>query len=459
VGRYALYGQIAAGGMGRIYLGRLLGPSGFARALAIKRLHPPYAKDPEFVSMLLDEARLAARIRHPNVVQTLDVLEQDGELFVMLEYVHGESLSRLERAAESAQEPIPIPVIAAIGAGFLHGLHAAHEATDDRGRPLGLVHRDISPQNVLVGRDGFARVLDFGVAKAAGRMRATREGEIKGKLAYMAPEHLHGTVTRRSDIYAAGVVLWELIASRRLFDDAPDLAELFAGVSPAPERPGLERADVPAELESVVMRALRHDPEERFESAREMALAIERAAEVALPSMVGTWVERMVPDRLREQSDLMAEMEAQSLVTVVPPASPVSTEVSTEGPARAIPDRHRGSRATLARAAPVIAGMLIAAVAFAVAVRALRGEPQPKTPSAAVDVPTLSVAVPALAPAPSATASAIPSPPLTSRHPPASVARPVPPPKARASATVRADCDPPYDLNASGQKEYKLHCL
>ena len=305
VGRYALYGQIAAGGMGRIYLGRLLGPSGFARALAIKRLHPQFAKDPEFVSMLLDEARLAARIRHPNVVQTLDVLEQDGELFVMLEYVHGESLSRLQRAAQSAQETIPIPVIAAIGAGFLHGLHAAHEATDDRGRPLGLVHRDVSPQNVLVGGDGFARVLDFGVAKAAGRMRATRQGEIKGKLAYMAPEQLHGTVTRRSDIYAAGVVLWELIASRRLFDDAHDPAALFAGVRPAPKPPGLERTDVPAELESVVMRALCHDPGARFESAREMALAIEKAAEVALPSVVGAWVERMVPDRLREQSERM----------------------------------------------------------------------------------------------------------------------------------------------------------
>src|ERR1700729_765840 len=195
VGRYALYGELASGGMATVHLGRLLGPVGFSRTVAIKRLHAQFAKDPEFVSMFLDEARLAARIRHPNVVQTLDVVATEGELFVVMDYVQGESLSRLLRASRTVG-PIPVRVASAILCGALHGLHAAHEATDEHGVPLGLVHRDMSPQNVLVDVDGSARVLDFGVAKAAGRTQTTGRGKIKGKLRYMAPEQIQGSVTR-----------------------------------------------------------------------------------------------------------------------------------------------------------------------------------------------------------------------------------------------------------------------
>src|SRR5262245_51026591 len=169
IGRYALHGELASGGMATVHLGRLLGPVGFSRTVAIKRLHAQYAQDPEFVSMFLDEARLAARIRHPNVVPTLDVVATSGELFLVMEYVPGESLSRLARAARDRMERMPPRIVSAIMSGVLHGLHAAHEAKSERGEPLGIVHRDVSPQNVLVGTDGVARVLDFGVAKAAGR--------------------------------------------------------------------------------------------------------------------------------------------------------------------------------------------------------------------------------------------------------------------------------------------------
>src|SRR6478736_1694730 len=178
-GRYALYGEIAAGGMATVHIGRLLGPVGFARTVAIKRLHPHYAKDPEFVSMFLDEARLAARIRHPNVVPTLDVVALDGELFLVMEYVQGESFARLVREARRARLDVPPEVISAIVVGALNGLHAAHEATSERGEPLNIVHRDVTPQNILVGSDGVARLLDFGVAKAAGSLHATtRDGQI-----------------------------------------------------------------------------------------------------------------------------------------------------------------------------------------------------------------------------------------------------------------------------------------
>jgi serine/threonine-protein kinase len=225
IGRYALYDEIASGGMATVHIGRLLGPVGFSRTVAIKRMHANLAKDPEFVSMFLDEARLAARIRHPNVIGTLDVVALAGELFLVMEYVHGESLFRLMKAARDAGSPIPLPIVSAIMVGVLDGLHAAHEATNEREEPLGIVHRDVSPHNVIVGAsDGLARVLDFGIAKAADRTHSTQDGQIKGKLSYMAPEQLASeAVDRRSDIYAASVVLWEAIAGRRMLSGEGEL--------------------------------------------------------------------------------------------------------------------------------------------------------------------------------------------------------------------------------------------
>src|SRR4051794_29784074 len=188
VGRYALYGEIASGGMATVHFGRLLGPVGFSRTVAVKRLHAHLAKDPEFVSMFLDEARLAARVRHPNVVPTLDVVAAQGELFLVMEYVQGESFARLLHVTKSNGQRIPRDIVCAVLASVLHGLHAAHEAKSERGEALGIVHRDVSPQNILVGVDGIARVLDFGIAKAAGRAQVTREGQVRGKMAYIAPE-------------------------------------------------------------------------------------------------------------------------------------------------------------------------------------------------------------------------------------------------------------------------------
>ena len=190
VDRYAIYDAIASGGMATVHLGRLIGTAGFLRTVAIKRLHSQFAHDADFTAMFLDEARLASRIQHPNVVSTLDVVMNDNELLLVMEYVRGESLSRLIRRARDRGVPLPPRVVVAIMSGALHGLHAAHEAVDEKGALLGLVHRDMSPQNVLVGTDGVARVLDFGVAKAAGRVHTTRDGDIKGKVLYMPPEQL-----------------------------------------------------------------------------------------------------------------------------------------------------------------------------------------------------------------------------------------------------------------------------
>ncbi|HEX4514731.1 MAG TPA: serine/threonine-protein kinase, partial [Polyangiaceae bacterium] len=218
LGRYTLFDVIASGGMASVHFGRMIGPAGFARTVAIKRLHPHLAHDAEFATMFLDEARLAARIQHPNVVQTLDVVSHDNELLLVMEYVRGETLSRLLTAARKRKVAIPQRIVSAILIGVLHGLHAAHDAKSEQGMPLEIVHRDVSPQNVLVGADGVVRVVDFGVAKAASRAHSTRDGQIKGKLQYMAPEQLKREgVDRRADVYAVGVMLWECLAARKLF--------------------------------------------------------------------------------------------------------------------------------------------------------------------------------------------------------------------------------------------------
>jgi serine/threonine-protein kinase len=323
VGRYALYGEIAAGGMATVHYGRLVGPVGFSRTVAIKRLHPQYAKDPEFVSMFLDEARLAARIQHPNVVNTIDIVPVDDEVFLVMEYVHGEALSKLIRAARRRRELVPPPIAASIMTGALHGLHAAHEAKSERGEPLNLVHRDVSPQNILVGTDGSARVLDFGVAKAAMRSQSTRDGQMKGKVSYMAPEQLRGrAVDRRTDIFAAGVVFWESLTGRRLFDGQDPgevLAKLLEERIPLPSE---VEPSVPPEFDRLLGPALSRDPGARYATAREFAIAVERGVPLALNREVGEWVDEVGSETLSLRAGQVAEIESISSVSGIGPLPP-----------------------------------------------------------------------------------------------------------------------------------------
>jgi serine/threonine-protein kinase len=260
--------------------------------------------------MFLDEARLAARIRHPNVIGTLDVVALAGELFLVMEYVPGESFARLWRTARDNGRPIPVPIVIAVMVGVLEGLHAAHDATNDRGEPLGLVHRDVSPHNILVGTDGDAHVIDFGIAKARGRMQVTRQGQIKGKLSYMPSEQLLGqALDHRADVFAASIVLWEALTGQRLFqgtDDGEVYAKVLLGkVDP----PSLYARDLSPAIDAIVMRGLARDNTERFATAREMALAIEAAIPLAPPSQVGRWVEGLVGDSLAERTQQIAGIE------------------------------------------------------------------------------------------------------------------------------------------------------
>ncbi|MGD0677458.1 MAG: protein kinase [Polyangiaceae bacterium] len=309
LGRYALYDEIAAGGMATVHIGRLLGPVGFSRTVAIKRLHAQFAKDPEFVSMFLDEARLAARIRHPNVIGTLDVVALAGELFLVMEYVPGESFARLWRTSRESGRPIPVPIAVSILVGILEGLHAAHEATNDRGEPLGIVHRDVSPHNILVGTDGVARVLDFGVAKATGRLQTTRDGQLKGKISYMAPEQVHGSVDRTTDVYAASVVLWEALTGRRLFFAENEARTLANVLYPKVEAPSRIAEGISTDLDAIVMRGLSSTPANRFATAREMARALQTAAPPAPAFAVGDWVESTAGATIQDRASRVASIE------------------------------------------------------------------------------------------------------------------------------------------------------
>src|SRR4051812_46949225 len=217
VGRYLICAEMASGGMATVHLGRLLGPAGFSKIVAIKRLLPQFAADPEFLSMLIDEARLASVISHPNVVSSLDVVVEDNELLLVMEYVQGETLAQLIRLARKRNASPPIGIIQRILCDALEGLHAAHTASVG-GQPLNIVHRDVSPQNIMVGANGVARVLDFGIAKAESQSQITRPGMVKGKFSYLSPEQMRGLpVDPRTDVFAAGVVLWESLTGERLF--------------------------------------------------------------------------------------------------------------------------------------------------------------------------------------------------------------------------------------------------
>jgi serine/threonine protein kinase len=342
VGRYAIYGMIASGGMASVHFGRLTGAAGFSRTVAIKRLHPHLANDPEFRSTMIDEARLAARIHHPNVVPTLDIVAANGELLVVMEYVRGESLARLVWGEGARGKRVPLRIASAIAIGVLHGLHAAHEATSDHGTPLGIVHRDVSPQNILVGVDGVARVIDFGVAKAAGRLQITSEGAIKGKVAYMAPEQLAagdtrlaaGEVTRAADVYAVGALFWEMLAGRRLFPGDSDARRALQVLMGAKDPPSQYAPDLPPLLDRIVMKALALDPADRFASAMEMAETLLDVVPPTFSTEVGKWVEEAAKEALSRRGAELARIESHSDATIVS-ASPVVDLTPSSGRGRA----------------------------------------------------------------------------------------------------------------------------
>jgi serine/threonine-protein kinase len=310
-----MYDEFASGGMATVHFGRLLGAVGFSRTVAIKHLHPHYSRDAEFISMFIDEARLATRVQHPNVTVPLDVvlLEESEEIFLVMEYIHGDNFARLLRDARAINATVLPAISASIMSGALHGLHAAHEAVNELGAPLNIVHRDVSPQNIMVGVDGVARVLDFGVAKAVSRFQSTRNGHMKGKVAYMAPEQMaSGEIDRRADVFAAGIVFWEALTMKPLFkadDPASAVAKVLTKTIP---RPSFINSMVSPALDRVVLKALDRNVNTRFQTARDFATAIEEAITVSTTHKVGEWVAQVGSKNLAQRANMMSQIESSS---------------------------------------------------------------------------------------------------------------------------------------------------
>jgi len=347
LGDYEPLLELASGGMATVYLARHVGAQGFERLVVIKRVHRHLIGNREFSDMFIDEARVAALIRHPNVVPVINVVETGGELFLVMDYIESVSLSSLLNAhtkLHGNENGAPPRIAAKILADSLAGLHAAHEATDMRGVPLRLVHRDVSPQNIIVGTDGTSRLIDFGIARAATRLSETKTGSLKGKIAYMAPEQAQGgSVDRRVDIFASGVTLHEALVGKRLFRGENDLDTLRRILESRIPAPSELVPDISPELDDVVLRALERDPDARFATAADFLDALERATPTASAREVASFLRDSCGERLLARTGELHRVleETGSRPLIVP--RPARPERNLEVTARDIPLPARSS--------------------------------------------------------------------------------------------------------------------
>lgn len=319
LGRYTVLGRLATGGMAEIYLAEADGPEGFRKRVVLKRMLPAHAANQKLTRMFLDEARLVASLEHPAIAQAYDIEKLGNEYFLLLEFVEGVNLRQLQTALEDAGEELPLGHALQIVLGVCAGLHYAHERTGPDGRPLGIVHRDVSPTNVLVTREGCVKVIDFGIAKVTADAR-TLTGGFTGKIGYMSPEQCWGEhLDRRSDLFSIGILLYELTTGTRLYQAGSDFAVLDQITKHDAEPPSRRKPGYPAALEEIVLRALRRDPEERPPTAQHLQLELERFIRDhrvdASPVALGQLVERLFG------RELVAWRELESARTLRPRAT------------------------------------------------------------------------------------------------------------------------------------------
>jgi serine/threonine-protein kinase len=466
IGRYVLHRQIARGGMATIHIARLMGDEGFSRIVAAKRLHPEFAEDAEFVQMFLDEARIASKIHHRNVVPVLDVVTTGEEVVLVQEYVHGVPLHWLLRTAHEAKTHIPINVAVSIACQTLAGLNAAHETVDEMGAPLNIVHRDVSPQNIMVATDGTGRLLDFGVAKASMAAHVTAAGVFKGKLAYSAPEQIKGNAVRQSDVYAASVVLWELLVGHRMHGGAQAEAELvgeiMSGSLPtvtdalAQEREwlGSNRWKQLEQLEPIIKKGLATEATERWLTAADMEAALATAVPPASPTGVAAWLKALGKQFLEGRDKVIAEEEASwrrtsssvprrltplpgSIQAVRLPSEP-GVEISVETKPGVTPETPRPPAPTAKKLGTIIAalGVLVVLLSITFIVFLVHDSSSTPVPKPVADeTPTL----PASAPATTRT----PAPPPAAALSPAPAPLPEPAPVAEATEPISTPAPAP----------------
>ena len=506
IGRYEIVGILGRGGMATVYLGRIAGEARFSRLFAIKVLHPHLADDEGFVSMLLDEAQIAARIHHPNVVPIVDLGSHGDLRYVVLEYVEGCSLSALLAKYRDARPP---RLVAAVVLDSLAGLHAAHMLTDDDGEPMNLVHRDVSPQNVLVGADGGARISDFGVAKAESRASATRPGEVKGKISFLSPEQILGMeIDRRSDIFSAGTLLWTALTGRKLFlgtSDAATMRNILDMDIPPPSTVGLMPS--PA-FDEVCLRALERDREKRWASAADMEDALRKAAldsgQLGSRREVGDWASAAFGDELSvrraairaattrghrsiesdshpvtsglrmipgvgptSESELDVSHGSSAPTATFLPAAHATTQVSAQG----IPHRSSGSgRRRTPLAAAALACLAVLGVAYILSNRGATGGPSTsrvtQSPAPAASASETAAAVSTVANvAPPPSTLALPEPTTAASAPARTLARrpqglaSASPPPVDVARTPARNCDPPFVVDTNGIEHFKPGCI
>ena len=356
LGRYAVLRHLASGGMADVLLGRTEGIEGFERHVVLKRIRPEHAKDNRFIQMFLDEARVAANLHHQNIVQVHDIGEVSGEYFFAMEYIHGKDLRELLSAVSKTRTHMPLGYVCAIVGSAAAGLHYAHERRGPDKRPLNIVHRDVSPSNVLIGYDGAVKIVDFGIAKARMRQVETRSGSLKGKVSYMSPEQCKGEdIDRRSDVYALGVLLYELATTTRLFKGDNDYLVMDAIVQGKVPPPRSRRADLPNDMSSIIMRALSTDPTRRYQTADELRLALDTFAVkhglTAGTSALASYMHQMFGDVPEPWLDTAAPAPnvdvdgpteaARATWTEMPREQIEAAAASSSGPIKTITDKRR----------------------------------------------------------------------------------------------------------------------
>ncbi len=481
LGKYEILRKIETGGMAEIYLARAHGTAGFEKLVVLKRILPNVAEDPKFVQMFLDEARLAATLQHPNIADVYDVGEDKGTYFFTMEFVHGQDVRSIRVAARKAGQQVPLGIALAIGHGIASALDYAHARTGPDGQPLGLVHRDVSPSNILVSYDGAVKLVDFGIARASSSTHKTLTGTLKGKIPYMSPEQCKGmALDRRSDLFSLGTVLYELTAGKRPFRGESDFAIMDQIVNQGAPAPSKLAADYPDELAAIAMRLLERAPDARYDNAdeliHELDAFIARHQLWVSPKAVGKYLRALFADRIAawEQAERLGiplgqhvaqtitsqsqRSEQRTPPTVMPTVELSEDDLESSPSVRIYPELPGRSRRALwiALTAIVLAGGGIAAYVMmpgeAAAPAASHVEmtvtPAPPEPVVAAPPPAEKQPEPAAAVAPPEPAAPPPPPAATKPAPPRHVIKPAAHPAGKAKKPQPADQEQTWDPNS-----------